>query len=236
MIDLDILRQIPMFSQFSAEALGEIAVVMQLRCLAVGEVLFDQGESGDELFIVQEGSLAIYVPGADLPAEAPPLRVLTSGEVLGEMALIDRKPRSLSARALTASGVLVLSGDEFRRLLQTHPEMALYVMSGLNDRIRYTLEFIGEMRIWIKRVAEGTYDRQFTPQTDYEDHSIAALVADFAQMAIQVQQREEALRREVAELRIEINQAKRQREVEQITETDYFQALQSKARRLRDKK
>jgi len=225
-----------MFSQFSAEALGEIAALMQPRCLAAGEVLFDQGERGDELFIVQEGSLAIYVPGAALPAEAPPLRILTSGEVLGEMALIDRKPRSLSARALTASRVLVLGGDEFRRLLQTRPEVALYVMSGLNDRIRYTLEFVGEMRTWIKRVAEGHYDRQFTPPTDYEDRSIAALVADFAQMAIQVQEREEALRREVAELRIEINQARRQREVEQITETDYFQALQSKARRLRDKK
>ena len=55
-------------------------------------------------------------------------------------------------------------------------------------------------------------------------------------MAAQVQQREEDLRREVEELRIEINETKRQKQLEEITETDYFQTLQNQAKKLRERR
>jgi hypothetical protein len=62
---------------------------------------------------------------------------------------------------------------------------------------------------------------------------LAQLSYRFGQMAREVLAREESLRRQVEELRVEINQAKRDREVSAITETDYFQSLRSRADQMR---
>ncbi len=230
------LKTILMFSRLPEAALNEVTAALKSRALTVGEILFALGDPGDELFIVNAGRVAIYTPNPIKPGDEHPIRIFEAGEALGEMALIDNQPRSLSARALEASEVLVLTGDDFRRLLRAYPDMALAAMAGLNDRIRYTTDFLSEVREWIQRVAAGQYDRTFAASKDYQDRSVEALAAEFAQMAAQVQQREEDLRREVEDLRIEINEVKRQKQLEEITETDYFQTLQNQVRRLRERK
>lgn len=236
MTDIAQLKNILLFKRLPESALDDIAAALKLRALAAGEILFAMGDPGDALYIVNTGRVAIYTPDTARPGTEHPIRIFEGGEALGEMAIIDNQPRSLSARALEASEVLTLTGDDFRRLLLAYPDMALAVMAGLNDRIRYTTEFLSEVREWIQRVAAGQYDRQFAASKDYQDRSVTALAAEFAQMAAQVQQREEDLRREVQELRIEINEVKRQKQLEEITETDYFQTLQNQARKLRERK
>jgi CRP/FNR family cyclic AMP-dependent transcriptional regulator len=236
MTEITGLKTILMFSRLPEAALGEVAAALKIRSIAAGENLFAMGDPGDELFIVKAGRVAIYTPDPEKPGDERPIRIFEAGEALGEMALIDNQPRSLSARAVEAAEVHVLTGDDFRRLLRAYPDMALAVMAGLNDRIRYTTDFLSEVREWIQRVAVGQYDRSFAANQGYQDSSMQSLAADFAQMAAQVQKREEELRREVQELRIEINEAKRQKQLEEITETDYFQTLQSKAKSLRNRK
>ncbi|MBN2389513.1 MAG: cyclic nucleotide-binding domain-containing protein [Anaerolineae bacterium] len=236
MTEITGLKTILIFNRLPEAALNEVAAALKSRMLADGEVLFSMGDPGDELFIVNAGRVAIYTPNPEKPGEERPIRIFEAGEALGEMALIDNQPRSLSARALEPAEVLVLTGDDLRQLLRAYPDMALAVMAGLNDRIRYTTDFLSEVREWIQRVAAGQYDRSFAASKDYQDNSIESLAAEFAQMAAQVHQREEELRKEVMELRIEINEAKRQKQLEEITETDYFQTLQSQARSLRKRR
>ena len=227
------LRVVALFEHLSDAALAELAAVLEPRSLAAGTVLFDKGDPGDEMYIVQGGGIALYIPSQEKPGEERPIRIISSGEVLGEMALIDRQPRSVSARALDAVEVLVFQGDDLRRMLGQYPPMALAVMGGLNNRIRYTTDFLGEVREWVRRVASGEYDRGFTPRSAYTDRSIASLAAEFAQMAAQVQKREEALRAEIAELRIEIDEGKKARQVGEIVESEYFQNLRAQAQKLR---
>jgi CRP-like cAMP-binding protein len=236
MTEITGLKTILIFNRLPEAALNEVAAVLKSRTLADGEVLFTMGDPGDELFIVNTGRIAIYTPNPEKPGDEHPIRIFEAGEALGEMALIDNQPRSLSARALEPAEVLVLTGDDFRQLLRAYPDMALAVMAGLNDRIRYTTDFLSEVREWIQRVAAGQYDRSFAASKDYQDNSIESLAAEFAQMAAQVHQREEELRKEVMELRIEINETKRQKQLEEITETDYFQKLQNQARSLRKRR
>lgn len=230
------LAKIQMFSRLAEGALQEVQAVLKTRSLADGEILFNLGDAGDELYIVQRGRVAIFMPSKEKHGEERPVRIFGSQEALGEMALIDRQPRSMSARALEPSEVLVLTGGGFRQLLRQHPDMALAVMGGLNDRIRYTTQFLGEVQNWVKRIAEGKYDRDLAADTDYQDSSIAGLAADFAQMAAQVRQREEDLRRELKKLRIEIDQSKKERHVSEIVESDFFQSLTEKAKKLRGQK
>jgi CRP-like cAMP-binding protein len=228
------LKEVGMFSQLSEQALVEVAEIFHSRQLAAGEILFNQGDPGDELILVETGKVAIFVPVAGAPGDGQPIRIFQAGELLGEMALIDRKPRSLSARAEEPSGILTLSGDDFRRILVQNPNMALSVMAGLSDRIRYTTDFLGEVRGWVQRIAEGNYHTQgVVDGQQYADKTLAALAEDFTRMAAQVQEREELLRREVAQLRIEIDQAKRQQESQRIMGSEYYKELKEKAKLLR---
>jgi len=265
---------VPLFRRLSPDRLAEVAGELETRTLDAGQILFSRGDAGDELFIVHDGCVAIFAPSPDRPGEERPLRLFRAGDLLGEMALIDGRPRSLSARAVESTHLLALSGDSFRRLVGDDPAVALAVMGGLNDRIRYTTEFLSQVRHWVGRMSAGKYSSdQFAGEiqdwvrqvgggepvpgtvgpTDapaavtgdapaavagvgYRDETLATLAAEFAQMATQVRRREEALQRQVEQLRIEIDEVKKQRQVDEIVESDYFQNLKSQAANLRKKR
>ena len=228
------LKNVTLFSQLSGEALEEVSSLLKGRDLAEGQILFNQGDAGDELIIVDQGSVAIFIPQAGSPSLGQSIRVFQPGEVLGEMALLDQKPRSTSARAEKPSRIMSLSGGDFRRILQQNPAMALSVMAGLSDRIRYTTDFLGEVRSWVRIIAEGNYQSSSGIEGGkYGDKTLAALAAEFAQMAARVQQREETLRREVAQLRIQIDEVRRKQEADRIMGSEYFKSLKEKAKAMR---
>lgn len=246
---------VPIFRRLSADRLAEVGRELERRTLAAGQILFNQGEPGEELFIVQDGCVAIFAPGDGPPGQENALRLFGAGDVLGEMAVIDHQPRSLSARAVEPTRLLVWRGDSFCRLVEQDPEMSLAVMGGLNDRIRYTTEFLNQVRHWVGRMSAGKYrSEQFVHEMEewvrqvtggdaaggpggvtvrYHDEMLATLAAQFAQMATQVREREEALRRQVEQLRIEIDVARKQRQVSEIVDTEFFQSLKERAATLR---
>jgi CRP-like cAMP-binding protein len=98
-------------------------------CLAVGEVLFKEGDPANDMFILLEGSLDILV-GQRTVGNA------TRGGMLGEMALIDQSPRSATVIAREPARLARLDAPRFQRLVQQHPFFALHVMRVLADRIR----------------------------------------------------------------------------------------------------
>lgn len=227
------LRKIQMFQRLSDAALGNVAEALITRDLGADEILFHMGDPGDELYIVQTGRIAIYAPNPEHPEEERPIRILEPSDVLGEMAIIDQEPRSLSAKAIEPSRLWALTARDFLTLIQNQPHVALSVMGGLNDRIRYTTQFLSEVQDWVKRIAEGQYDRNFTPDAAHKDPSISVLAGEFTQMAAQVQKRETELRKQVVQLQIQIDSAKKERQVSEIVESDYFQSLAAQARKLR---
>ena len=228
------LRDVVMFSKLSDEALADVRSKLKERHLAAGEIIFNQGDIGDELIIVKEGVVSIFMPVESQTQDVQAIRIFMPGQMLGEMALIDQKPRSASARAEEPSRILTLSKYDFQNLLEHSPELALSVMSGLSDRIRYTTDFLGEVSGWIQRIAEGNYQTSAAEKSvQYKDQNLASLAAQFAQMSARVQEREETLRKEVARLRIEIDEAKRKKDAERIMSSDYYKKLKEQARKLR---
>ncbi|MFN2225521.1 MAG: Crp/Fnr family transcriptional regulator [Anaerolineae bacterium] len=257
MVEINALRGIYMFGRLPEATLSRLAAVLQRRSYDENELLFHKGDPGEEMYIVEEGAVAIFEPGDVEPGKERPLRIFRAGGSLGEMALIDRAPRTLSARAIQPTQVLVLKGGDFKNLVRD-PAMAMAIMAGLNDRIRYTTDFLAEVRQWVGRMAGGQYETAqfFTDMqtwvrqvaageydTDvqqaagqYRDPTMATLAAEFARMATHVREREEELRQEIAQLKIEIDHTKRQQQVEEIVDTDFFQDIKSKARDLRRKR
>jgi CRP-like cAMP-binding protein len=99
------------------------------RVLSAGEVLFRAGDHGEHMYGVIEGELALYKGDR-------PIRTVGAGAVLGEMAVVDRSPRSLTAVANCPTTVAAMDRDTFLYLVSHTPTLALQVMSVLARRIR----------------------------------------------------------------------------------------------------
>lgn len=105
-VDLASKRKLFEEQRLSSLEINFLTTLSQERKLAPGEDLFHEGDLGDEMYVVLEGRVMIYkdIPGAGEEA----LAFLERGDYFGEMALIDREPRSASARA-DESGAVVLA-------------------------------------------------------------------------------------------------------------------------------
>ncbi len=99
------------------------------RSVAAGEAVFSEGDPGDTMFVVLDGSVELRSGGAAMATVGP-------GELFGEMSLIDDEPRSLDAVATTDSVLAELDERRFLFLVNETPMFALHVMGVMADRLR----------------------------------------------------------------------------------------------------
>jgi CRP-like cAMP-binding protein len=104
-----------------------------------GEVLFREGESGVEMFVIQSGTVQItkYVGG-----EERPLATLGRGEFLGEMAILNGKPRTATAVVLDHARVLVLDAKTLETMIAKNTEIAMRLIKKLARRLDSADEMI----------------------------------------------------------------------------------------------
>ncbi len=84
--------------------------VLERKVFYAGQKIFGEGEAGDRAYLIQEGSVEISKNGLVLAT-------LGRGELFGEMALVDDKPRMASAKAETDVSVVIINRDSFREKL-----------------------------------------------------------------------------------------------------------------------
>jgi len=101
----------------------------EARTFADGETIFREGDEGHEMFVVRNGTVEIVAHGAVIAT-------LEEGEIFGEMALIDARPRSATARARGDCTVVPVDERRFTFLVQQTPQFALQVMRALAGRLR----------------------------------------------------------------------------------------------------
>lgn len=129
------LKRISIFSSLSSYELRKIAEVVSEEEFESGEILFNEGDFGDCMYLVVDGKISIFT------GKPPAIKVLASfdkGNFFGEMGLYDDKPRAASAMADLRSTLLVLRKGEFCDLISEFPMVALGIMKELNNRIRAT--------------------------------------------------------------------------------------------------
>jgi predicted acylesterase/phospholipase RssA/CRP-like cAMP-binding protein len=106
------------------------------RHLSAGELLFEEGDQADACFFVVAGRLLVSARAADGASE--PLAELGRGEVVGELGLLDRAPRSATVRALRDTTLAVFSAEVFDALVTRSPALMLHVARALLTRFRVT--------------------------------------------------------------------------------------------------
>jgi len=100
-----------------------------LVLLAPGDVLFKEGERGDAMFVLLEGTMDIMVGGKVVENSK-------RGAIIGEMALIDQSPRGATAVARGPVRLAKVDQRRFHFLIQQNPFFATHVMKELADRLR----------------------------------------------------------------------------------------------------
>ena len=95
-----------------------------------GDFLFREGESGDKMYVLLEGTAEIMVGDLVVEAAGP-------GALLGEMALIDNSPRTACVVAKTPCRLAEVDRRRFHFLVQQTPHFATHVMKTLADRLRH---------------------------------------------------------------------------------------------------
>ena len=100
-----------------------------------GHVLFHEGEEGDEMFIIQSGRVAIKKKVKD---QDTVLATLEKGDFFGEMAILERMPRSASAEIVEDGDLIVISGEIFGDMIKANPEVAVRMLRKYSIRLRET--------------------------------------------------------------------------------------------------
>lgn len=127
------------------QALDPVDVAVLARFLSLynvdsGGVVFHEGDTGEFMGLIVGGIVELFKDG---PA-AHPVKIAaeSSGRLLGEMALLDGEPRSATARFAQSGQVLILTKENFQRLLHEHPRAAanflFHLSRSLSRRLRKT--------------------------------------------------------------------------------------------------
>jgi CRP/FNR family cyclic AMP-dependent transcriptional regulator len=107
-----------------------------------GTVLFHEGDEGEDMYIIQSGRVAIKkkVPHGDTT-----LAVLEKGDFFGEMAILERMPRSAAAEMLEDGDLIVIGSDLFGDMIKSNPEIAVRMLRKYSLRLRETTRQIEQM-------------------------------------------------------------------------------------------
>ena len=126
---IDILQRIPIFGDLSRRELRTIAGMVYDRSYEEGEYMFETGQPGAAMFVIEDGEVLITRKNSD--GEEVQLARLKNGESLGELALLDSSPRSASAYVSKPSTAMAIFREDLDKLLDTNPELGGKVMKRL---------------------------------------------------------------------------------------------------------
>jgi CRP/FNR family transcriptional regulator len=129
------LARVDLFSTLDKKELQLLAKNCQKRTYSAGTTIFSQGDTGVGLYIIEAGKVRVTIAYNPDRAEEE-IAVLGTGDVVGEMALLDEWPRSATVTAIEDVTALVLPVWEFRGILRAHPDIALKMLAVLSRRLR----------------------------------------------------------------------------------------------------
>lgn len=128
--DLAFFRNVSIFSSFTPRQLGRIIQATQKRQYISGETLFKEGQIGKAVFIIRSGQVELTrtPTGSKEPRH---LGKLGAGQVFGEMALLEQRPRTASAKVIEDGEIYLLYTATLDALMKSHPVIGYKLMRNM---------------------------------------------------------------------------------------------------------
>lgn len=126
---LDSLKNVALFSACSHKELDKVAKASDVITMTAGTMIMDQGQMGREAFVVLEGAVAVKRNNRKVAT-------LTAGDVVGEMSLLDKGPRTATVVCETDCTLLVIDQRRFLGVIDDIPSISHKLLAALAGRIR----------------------------------------------------------------------------------------------------
>ena len=125
---VDALRQAPLFADLSKKELAELATHAEDMEVAEGQAIVREGENGHEFFVILDGEIEVSAGGKVVATRG-------GGDFVGEIALLEETKRTATVTAKSPLHVMVLTRQDFRRLVDNNPSVERKVMHALARRV-----------------------------------------------------------------------------------------------------
>lgn len=188
MIELDVLRQAPLFAPLGPEDLASVAAVTRERRYARGDIIILAGQEGGALFYVRHGLVKVFKTSDE--GKEQTLRLLGPGSTFNDVPALDGGPNPASVMAMEATSVYVTSGKELRRLIVERPGVAEATVHSLAAALRHLITLVEDLsfRHVRARVAkilleqDSTADAADPPSHRLTQQEIAAMAGTAREM------------------------------------------------------
>lgn len=144
-MDINILKNIPLFSELSDKDLERIIGVSNKQHYHKENLILIEEEVGSSMFVILDGRVKISRISDD--GREVILAILSEGDFFGEMSLLDGQTRSANVTAIEDSELLVLRREEFLQMLHDYPQIAINLLKELAQRIRKGDEHIKSLSL-----------------------------------------------------------------------------------------
>ncbi len=143
---VEILKSVPIFSRLDIESLQRIAEISVERYYEKGEVILLQDTKVDGLYIVVKGSIRISRLSED--GRIKTLAILSTGDIIGEMSILDEESASATAETIENSLLLFIKRGDFQNILLKYPSITLSIAQILVKRLRVADEEIENLTFY----------------------------------------------------------------------------------------
>ncbi len=142
MVNVSLLSSTRLFEGMPTDAVAAVAATSATRRLRRHDVVFKEGDAANELFVVQDGRIAIANKSVD--GRESVVALMEPGDVFGEFPLFDGLGRSAEARALEDSTIVAVAYQDVRRMFDDDPTLLWRVVELLATRLRATDEALAD--------------------------------------------------------------------------------------------
>ena len=130
-------KRVSLFEDLSPTDLKQVASIAEEELFADGDMIAQQGEPGDALFVIVSGEVSVVIPKDGRNVEAARRR---SGDYVGEMSIVNREPRMATLIAVGDVRALCIDQKSFEGLIRERPEVSLAVIKVLSKRLKEATE------------------------------------------------------------------------------------------------
>ena len=139
------LKKIPLLSRLPDEALNALAAKAKSVKFPKQAIIMTEGDETSSLYIILSGKVRVF--SSDEKSKEVTLLIQESGSYFGELALLGDEPRSASVETLEKTVCGIISKDDFKYWLVSHPDVAMGLLSELSEKIRHLTEKVKQMAL-----------------------------------------------------------------------------------------
>jgi CRP/FNR family transcriptional regulator, cyclic AMP receptor protein len=139
------LKKIPLLSKLPDEALNALAAKSKSVKFPKQAIIITEGDETSSLYIILSGKVRVF--SSDEKSKEVTLIIQESGSYFGELALLGDEPRSASVETLEKTACGIISKDDFKYWLASHPDVAIGLLRVLAEKIRQLTEKVKQMAL-----------------------------------------------------------------------------------------